>query len=198
MKLFKNRDIAGFFGLNSQDDEYDEHIFEDELVEEDEQIEIADEPVNQKQQESTEMGSGVSYDTEKLENTRNYRISEEPINRYKNEKVVKMDNYQSPSSVNKRISTPKQNRKISVYEPRAYKDCQHIAEALFRKEIVIVTFTLMEEFQARRVVDFVTGTIYAIDGDIQRIGDEIFICTPANVDIDSSVAKSLVSTHLPN
>ena len=56
----------------------------------------------------------------------------------------------------------------------------------------------MEEQQARRVVDFITGTIFAVDGDIQRIGEEIFICTPANVDIDSSVAQSLISTHLTN
>ena len=53
----------------------------------------------------------------------------------------------------------------------------------------------MEEFQAGRVVDFLTGAVYAIDGDIRRIGEEIFICTPRNVEISSTIAKSLIEAH---
>ena len=39
---------------------------------------------------------------------------------------------------------------------------------------MLVNFTLVEEDQARRIVDFLTGTVYALDGDIQRVGNEIF------------------------
>ncbi|MEG2707837.1 MAG: cell division protein SepF, partial [Vagococcus sp.] len=119
-------------------------------------------------------------------------------NQYKNKKVVEMNAYQSMNDKHQQPENRRVHRKITVFEPRAYADCKAIAQALFRKEIVIITFSAMEEQQARRVVDFVTGTIFAVDGDIQRIGEEIFICTPANVELDSSVAQSLISTHLTN
>nr|WP_277756545.1 cell division protein SepF [Vagococcus sp. CY53-2] len=90
----------------------------------------------------------------------------------------------------------RQHRKVSVYEPRDYIDCKQIAQALFRKEIIILSFKLMNESSARRVVDFMTGTVYAIDGDIQRLGDEMFICTPANVDVDSSITRNIITNHL--
>ena len=51
-------------------------------------------------------------------------------------------------------------------------------------EAVLVNFQSVEEDQARRIVDFLTGTVYAQDGDIKRVGDEIFLCTPCDVEID--------------
>ena len=67
-----------------------------------------------------------------------------------------------------------------------------IAKHLFAEEAVLVNFTLVEEDQARRIVDFLTGTVYALDGDIQRVGNEIFLCTP-NMEIDSATAQSLAN-----
>ena len=67
-----------------------------------------------------------------------------------------------------------------------------IAKHLFAEEAVLVNFTLVED-QARHIVDFLTGTVYALDGDIQRVGNEIFLCTPANMEIDSATAQSLTN-----
>lgn len=74
--------------------------------------------------------------------------------------------------------------KIVVFEPRVYSEVQEIADLLLSKQSVILNFTRIEEDQAKRIVDFLTGTIYAISGDIQRVGEEIFLCTPKNVEID--------------
>ena len=74
--------------------------------------------------------------------------------------------------------------KIVVFEPRVYSEVQEIADLLLANQSVILNFARIEEDQAKRIVDFLTGTIYAINGDIQRIGDEIFLCTPKNVEID--------------
>lgn len=86
-------------------------------------------------------------------------------------------------------------RKISILEPRTYTESKEIAKCIFRNEIVIVNFHLVDENQARRIVDFLTGTVYALDGDIQRLGGELFICTPPNTEIDSATAKSLLQTQ---
>ena len=186
MNLFKkNSALYNFFGLDdSQDEEYsletpmaDEETFTEEVPQYSNEPVYKQEPVVEKQTDFSDLSSS---------------------NQYTNKKIVDMNTYQNGPEKSRQTENKRVHRRITVFEPRAYADCKSIAQALFRKEIVIITFSAMEEYQARRVVDFVTGTIYAVDGDIQRIGEEIFICTPANVDIDSSVAQSLISAHLSN
>ncbi|GMA07044.1 cell division protein SepF [Tetragenococcus halophilus subsp. flandriensis] len=88
-----------------------------------------------------------------------------------------------------------QSGKIMIIEPRAYSEAMTIAKHVIGGESVLVNFRLIEEHQARRIVDFLTGTVYAEDGDIKRVADEIFLCTPKEVEIDGT-AQSLVESNL--
>ncbi len=108
-------------------------------------------------------------------------------------KVVQMS--KKESMLQRDVAGEDKVKKISILEPRTYTESKNIAKCIFRNEIVIINFHLVEETQARRIVDFLTGTVYALDGDIQRLGNEIFICTPPNTEIDSETAKSLLSTQ---
>lgn len=108
-------------------------------------------------------------------------------------KVVQMS--KTESRLQQDVAGEDTVKKISILEPRTYTEAKTIAKSVFRNEIVIVNFHLVEENQARRIVDFLTGAVYAIDGDIQRLAEEIFICTPPNTEIDSATAKSLLSTQ---
>lgn len=186
MNLFKKKSSwSNFFGLDDSPEE--EFSLETSIVDE----ELFEEEV-------PTFATEESYDNNLVEEKQVNVSDLSSSNQYTNKKVVDMNAYQNVGEKPRQTENKRIHRKITVFEPRAYADCKGIAQALFRKEIVILTFAAMEEQQARRVVDFVTGAIYAIDGDIQRIGEEIFICTPANVDVDSSVAQSLISTHLSN
>ncbi len=49
----------------------------------------------------------------------------------------------------------------------------------------------IERDQARRIVDFLSGTVYAIGGDIQKVGTDIFLCTPDNVEVSGSISEFL-------
>lgn len=84
---------------------------------------------------------------------------------------------------------------IMVLEPRVYSEAMKIAKHVMGGKSVLVNFHLMEEHQARRVVDFLTGTVYAEDGDIKRVSDEMFLCTPKTVEIEGA-AKSLVQNEM--
>lgn len=84
---------------------------------------------------------------------------------------------------------------IMVLEPRVYSEAMKIAKHVMSGKSVLVNFHLMEEHQARRVVDFLTGTVYAEDGDIKRVSDEMFLCTPKTVEIEGA-AKSLVQNEM--
>ena len=41
--------------------------------------------------------------------------------------------------------------------------------------------------QAKRIVDFLSGTVYAIGGDLQKIGGGIFLCTPNNINVEGKI-----------
>ncbi|AUI70983.1 cell division protein SepF [Companilactobacillus alimentarius] len=97
-----------------------------------------------------------------------------------NEKVVSM----SAASEKNRSSV---NSKIAIYQPRVYSDAKVIAKQLLNNKAVIVNFNNVNDEQSKRIVDFLTGTIFALDGEIKRVGEKIFLCTPPKFEIDGSI-----------
>lgn len=84
--------------------------------------------------------------------------------------------------------------RIKVVEPRLYSEVQSIADILLNNQSVILNFRRMEKEQAKKMIDFLMGTTYAIKGDIQRLGEEIFICTPQSFEVDGSNLQALKNT----
>ena len=74
-----------------------------------------------------------------------------------------------------------------LLEPRAYSESQQIADFLKSRNTVVVNLKRVTSDQAKRIVDFLSGTIYAIGGDLQKIGGGIFLCTPNNVKIQGKI-----------
>lgn len=103
-------------------------------------------------------------------------------------KVVSLrQNMKTPTNTKRQHGTSHSKgnaSKITILEPRNYQEVKKIAQHVLNGEAVLVNFQSVEEDQARRIVDFLTGTVYAQDGDIKRVGDEIFLCTPCDVEID--------------
>lgn len=77
--------------------------------------------------------------------------------------------------------------KMILLEPRAYSESQQIADYLKARNTVVVNLKRVTSDQAKRIVDFLSGTIYAIGGDLQKIGGGIFLCTPNNVNIQGKI-----------
>lgn len=73
--------------------------------------------------------------------------------------------------------------RVVVLEPRSFEEVQQIADQLKEKRPVILNLDGADKAVARRVVDFVSGTVYALGGGMQRINPSIFLFTPPNVDI---------------
>lgn len=100
------------------------------------------------------------------------------------------------STASKQRSTRETHaNKIIIIEPRAYSEAMKIAKHIMNGESVLVNFHQIEEYQARRIVDFLTGTVYAENGDIKRVGNEIFLCTAQGVEIDGT-AQSLMDANM--
>ena len=78
--------------------------------------------------------------------------------------------------------------KMVLVEPRAFSESQQIADNLKRKNSVVVNLKRVTNDQAKRIIDFLSGTLYAINGDMQRLGNGIYLCTPKNVDVEGRIS----------
>lgn len=79
--------------------------------------------------------------------------------------------------------------KMMLLEPRAYSESQQIADYLKNRSAVVVNLKRVTPDQAKRIVDFLYGTIYAIGGDLQKLGGGIFLCTPNNVNVEGKISE---------
>ena len=79
--------------------------------------------------------------------------------------------------------------KMILFEPRAYSESQQIADYLKKRNAVVVNLKRVTPDQAKRIVDFLSGTLYAINGGLQKLGTGIFLCTPNNVNVEGSISE---------
>lgn len=75
--------------------------------------------------------------------------------------------------------------KVVIMQPENFDDARDICDHLKNKKPVIVNLEEIGKDTAQRVVDFLSGSVYALDGDIQKISAGIFLIAPNNVDIMS-------------
>ena len=78
--------------------------------------------------------------------------------------------------------------RVILCEPQTYDEAQMIADHLKNRRTVVVNLQRMRKETARRVVDFLSGTVYALNGNIQKVGSEIFLCTPDNVEMEGTIS----------
>jgi cell division inhibitor SepF len=75
--------------------------------------------------------------------------------------------------------------KVVVVEPINFDDCKKVADYLKKNQPVVINFEETDSDVMKRIVDFVSGTIYAINGTMKKIGRSIMVCAPQTVDIDA-------------
>ena len=83
--------------------------------------------------------------------------------------------------------------KMMLLEPRAYSESQQIADYLKNRSAVVVNLKRVTPDQAKRIVDFLYGTIYAIGGSLQKLGGGIFLCTPNNVNVEGKISEEITN-----
>jgi cell division inhibitor SepF len=73
--------------------------------------------------------------------------------------------------------------KMVIMQPENLDDAQDICDHLKDKKPVVVNLEDLEKEIAQRVVDFLSGAVYSLDGNIQKVSNGIFLIAPSNVDI---------------
>lgn len=77
--------------------------------------------------------------------------------------------------------------KMILLEPRAYSESQQIVDYIKSRSVVVVNLKRVTPEQAKRIVDFLSGAVYALHGELQKLGNGIFLCTPNNVNVEGKM-----------
>lgn len=83
-----------------------------------------------------------------------------------------------------RRSSDGQPMSVVVQRPASFDDVQIVVDCLKDRRPVILSVELVPKEVARRLVDFVSGAAYALDGRMHRLGEQLFLFTPSNIGID--------------
>ena len=97
------------------------------------------------------------------------------------------DEYYNISESDLGKDADKSGNKMILLEPRAYSESQQIADYLKTRNSVVVNLKRVTAPQAKRIIDFLSGCIYAIGGTMQKIGVGIYLCTPNNVNVQGKI-----------
>ncbi|EWG11872.1 cell division protein SepF [Cytobacillus firmus] len=129
-----------------------------------------------------------------------YDYKEEEIIEEEREPVKQVQKQQQPVQKQNIVSlqSVQKSSKVVLVEPRVYAEAQDIADQLKNRRAVVVNLQRIEKDQAKRIVDFLSGTVYAIGGDIQKIGTDIFLCTPDNVEVSGNISQLMKEQEIEN
>ena len=97
------------------------------------------------------------------------------------------DEFYSVSESDALKEADKVGNKMILLEPIAFSEAQQIADHLKKRNSVVVNLKRVTSAQAKRIIDFLSGCIYAIGGNMQKIGVGIYLCTPKNVNVQGKI-----------
>ena len=98
---------------------------------------------------------------------------------------------------NKVVSMPQtQQIKMVISQPTTFDQSEEICEFLKDKKSVIVNLEYVNKDVARRIVDFISGGVFALDGHIQKVSNSIFLIAPYNYEITNEMAREEISNKL--
>ena len=86
--------------------------------------------------------------------------------------------------------------RVQVVEPKGFNDAQEVGERIKSGQPVIVNLQGVDSDLKRRLIDFCSGLTYAIGGSMSRVSDQVFLLTPANVDVSDEEKDRLAARGL--
>lgn len=86
--------------------------------------------------------------------------------------------------------------KVIISQPNTFEQSEEICEHLKEKKSIIVNLEYVNKDVARRIVDFISGAVYGLDGNIQKISNSIFLVAPYNYEITNEIVKEDIKSKL--
>ena len=98
---------------------------------------------------------------------------------------------------NKIVNMPQvQAVKMVITQPTTFEQSEEICNYLKDRKSIIVNLEYVNKDVARRIIDFLSGAVHALNGHIQKISNSIFLIAPVNYDIESDLAREELKNKL--
>jgi len=95
------------------------------------------------------------------------------------------------------VSMPQpQQVRMVITQPTSFEQSEEICNYLKEKKSIIVNLEYVNKDVARRIVDFISGAVHALDGHIQKVSNAIFLIAPVNYEIASDLAREEIKSKL--
>ena len=95
------------------------------------------------------------------------------------------------------VSMPQpQQVRMVITQPTSFEQSEEICNYLKEKKSIIVNLEYVNKDDARRIVDFISGAVHALDGHIQKVSNAIFLVAPVNYEIASDLAREEIKNKL--
>ena len=95
------------------------------------------------------------------------------------------------------VSMPQaQQVKMVICQPTTFEQSESICSLLKEKKSIIVNLEYVNKDIARRIVDVVSGAVHALDGNLQKVSNSIFLVAPYNYDITNEMAREEIKNKL--
>ncbi|MBU5487557.1 cell division protein SepF [Clostridium sp. MSJ-8] len=88
--------------------------------------------------------------------------------------------------------------KVIISRPAQYEDATEICDALKSRKMVVINTSALEKRIAQRLIDFISGSCYALGGELQTIENGVYLLTPSNVEVTTELKSELSSKALFN
>jgi len=143
----------------------------------------------------------LDLEEEKFQEKRNYEPEEEEesftMSHERSDSSRNVVDFQSAASARESSSVTNMKMKVIVIEPKTFDDAQQVANNLREKKPVVINFEKTEADDAKRIIDFISGTTYALNGEIKKVGHNVFLCAPSNVNVSYTEEEKKVSAEMP-
>lgn len=128
-----------------------------------------------------EFGDGF-YEPVKPKASRNRNVEVEETDEDEDDYAPRKPFRSSRPKVVPMHSSPKM-MEVNIIKPKSFEDSQEICNTLLSQRPVVVNLEGFDPDEAQRIMDFITGCVFAINGKFHQISKYIFIFSPENVDI---------------
>ena len=86
--------------------------------------------------------------------------------------------------------------KMVITQPTSFDQSEEICNYLKEEKSIIVNLEYVNKDVARRIIDFLSGAVHALNGHIQKVSNSIFLIAPVNYDIESDLAREELKNKL--
>lgn len=121
-----------------------------------------------------------------------FALNEEPGTETENKFQAKIGPEQNNSA--EKVVSINRNRKFELifYHPDSYNEVKNIVDDLKAGKVVILNLEDIDVGLARRFIDFISGAIYGLKGNVRKVGSGVFVFTPRNINIDGKEIEDII------